>query len=59
MAASSRGERQLLDKPLGYLARRRQAVGALKLPQRLLSGRPLFPVRLDRIAQFSQGGLGG
>ena len=51
--------RQLLDKPLGYFGRRRQAVGALKLSQRLLRGGPLLPVRLDRVAKLGQGGLGG
>ena len=30
-----------------------------KIPQRLLGGGPLFPVRLDRVAKFGQGGLGG
>ena len=33
-------------------------MGVLKLPQRLLSGRPLFPVRLHRIAQFRPGRFG-
>ena len=34
-------------------------MGVLEFPQRLLGGGPLFPVRLHRVAQFSQGGLGG
>ena len=59
MSPSARGERQLLDKPLSYLGRGRQAMSAFKIPQRLLGGGPLFPVRLDRVAKFGQGGLGG
>lgn len=31
---------------------------AFKIPQRLLGGGPVAPVRLDRIAEFGQGGLG-
>jgi hypothetical protein len=30
-----------------------------KIPQGLLGGDPLVPVRLERVAQFDQGGLGG
>ena len=34
-------------------------MSVLKLSQRLLRCGPLFPVRLDRVAKFGQGGLGG
>jgi hypothetical protein len=59
VSPSSRGERQLLDESLIYLGRGGQAMSAFKIPQRLLGGGALFPVRLDRVAKFGQGGLGG
>ena len=34
-------------------------MSALKIAQRLLSGGPLFAIRLDRVAKFGQGALGG
>ena len=34
-------------------------MGVLEIPQRLLGGGPLFPVRLHRIAKLGQRGLGG
>ena len=50
---------QLFDEPLIDFSRGRQAVGVLKLLQRLLGGGSLFSVRFDCVAQFSQGRLGG
>ena len=34
-------------------------MSVLEIPQGLLGGGPLFPIRLDRIAKLGQGGLGG
>ena len=57
--SSARGGGQLLDKPLTDLSGGRQAVGMLEFSQGLLGRGPLFPVWFDRVAQLSQGGLGG
>ncbi len=55
----ARGHAQLLDYAGGYLGRKRQAMSALEISQRLLSCEAIVAVRLNLIAQFDQCGLRG
>lgn len=55
----ARGLRELLDETLGDFRCGGEPMGVLKLTQRLLGGGPLFPVRLDGVAEFGERRLGG